>query len=767
MKAFHSISLIFILCLKSSLLFGYVASGKVLIKETTLPVKNAHIYTKDATTQSTNSGEFELEIEGENTLLKVEANGYEPYETILNVTSNIDLIIELDLKTVIKAEKQTVLANRDQAQLSFYNVEEKAISRLAEATLFADTMNSLKMLPGVASKGTFDANLYIRGGNSYEIIGILDNLPVYAPYFFGGRVSIFNSKITKRVAFYPGGFEAKGGQSLSGILDVYTKDGNFKKRETEVDVNLTESNIYHAGPIKEDESAYMLSYRRTYYDLFAPLFISSKHGSVNMPYLQSFQTKFTQKLSESQTLRLGLYYFNDGLDIPFEVIDEVEEEGSFKYDLSQTILSLSHTAALSKYMVNEVTVGYYGRGGDYSVVVVEDNIDNAMKLKESSVIIRDDISWDMNDKHHIEFGGILYQTAIDNSLVFTVPPDPRKEGHVTINVTGKLKEPIAIYSGYLQDTWSLTEKLSFKIGARWENTRYSDFSWNSTLDPRAQIRYSLSDNTIINSYYGTYSQQLFEGNRRIVSGTEFDFSAADTDMERATHYGSGVEHYLSNTLLLKGEVFYKDYEELVIDIDDSEIVNFKNNGVGKAGGVELLLQKLSTEKGEGWATYTFSKTRRRDTEGWYIPDYDITHMVNVYADIVVRPKLHIIGTLKYSTGTPYTPVLGTEINPVTGAEEYQLGSRYSKRLDDYLRLDLWVEYDKVKFVFPIPFLPISKEKTLGIFPTWIREGATRLGVYNLLFRQNPTSYRWDEKKKEESFVYDFPFMIIYGYTLVF
>ena len=98
-------------------------------------------------------------------------------------------------------------------------------------------------------------------------------------------VSIFNAKIAQKVDFYPGGYDARGGQSLSGLIDVYTRDGNFKHSETELDANLTELNIYHTSPIQKDKSTTMISYRRTYYDLFSPLFVSSDSGTVNMPNL--------------------------------------------------------------------------------------------------------------------------------------------------------------------------------------------------------------------------------------------------------------------------------------------------------------------------------------------------------------------------------------------------------------------------------------------------------------------------------------------------
>ena len=32
----------------------------------------------------------------------------------------------------------------------------------------------------------------------------------------------------------------------------------------------------------------------------------------------------------------------------------------------------------------------------------------------------------------------------------------------------------------------------------------------------------------------------------------------------------------------------------------------------------------------GWVTYTYSRTRRWDEQGWYSPEFDLTHMITFY-----------------------------------------------------------------------------------------------------------------------------------------
>tara|TARA_B100000427_G_C15513346_1_gene597142 strand:- start:81 stop:2375 length:2295 start_codon:yes stop_codon:yes gene_type:complete len=753
-----------------------ILNGRVVIDQTPVPIVGASVsilaVSPNVAQKTAADGSFVFDLEEGQYDLRVKANNYLVTQNQILVTRNMDITIGLQLKTAITAPNQRVVAARVQDSISFHNVEESAIVRLSQATLNPDLMNAIKLLPGVASRGSFDARVYVRGGSSYEVIGVLDNIPIYEPYMWGGSVSIFNPNITKRVAFYPGGYHAKGGQSLSGILDVRTKDGNFQKSYTEIDTSLLESNIYHTRPLIKDKSTMMISYRRTYYDLFLPLFISSNTGRIQFPYLQAFQTKYTHKISDSQMAKMGIYYFNDGLNIPFneEGIAKNEPEGYFKYDQKQFISSLSHTMAVSKKLVNEINVAYFTRRGRFDVEVYADSINNFYQQYNDSFIFRDDISWDIRDSHHLETGLMFYNVHVDDSLFFTIEPDPEKDGSVTANVSGNFREPARLFGGYLQDTWILTDWLSLRYGLRFEGAKFGDYAWNKRIDPRLQLKMKLSEDTEFKVYYGTYSQQLFKANSVITSDDDetllLAYQAANISMEYAEHLGIGFEHYLSPFLILKGEIFKKNYFDLSIAKESLQETIYYNGGKGFSEGIELLLQQLSSHNFEGWATYTYSRTRRRDEQGWYSPEFDLTHMLKVYGDYEFKSKSHIVATFKANTGSLYTPIISVADSEDTGALVYNQGDRLSKRMTRYIQLDLWYQYDGVMLWLPIPFFP-AKNKFLWVFPAWYLNGSTRVGLSNVFNRKNSLRYFWDEDDDKEEFVNDLPLFIIFGYKIIF
>ena len=267
-------------------------------------------------------------------------------------------------------------------------------------------------------------------------------------------------------------------------------------------------------------------------------------------------------------------------------------------------------------------------------------------------------------------------------------------------------------------------------------------------------------------YTGTYRQFNFETNRAFIDATTLDTSFSDLDQERAIHTGFGLEHYLTPELLLKAEIFNKTYDLLAVNVADDPLETFANQGLGRAQGLELLLHQVRGTPLQGWVSYTYSKSERKPKDTWETPPFDITHMLNLYGEYQFEGWT-LTSVLKFNTGLPYTPIVGYTTDPDTGQTTYQKGDANSKRLPDTFRVDLWVEFPVVEMLVPIPFLPISDDHFLGIFPVLHFKGKTRLGAYNVLNTQNPTRYSYDRKKKEETFVYDFPLMPVFGVMIEF
>ena len=82
----------------------------------------------------------------------------------------------------------------------------------------------------------------------------------------------------------------------------------------------------------------------------------------------------------------------------------------------------------------------------------------------------------------------------------------------------------------------------------------------------------MTEATKFKLYYGQYSQvRTDQSNTNQIgyknkTGTLYvESSLVDADMEESIHYGAGASHFLSECVLVKTEVFYKKYDQLLIN----------------------------------------------------------------------------------------------------------------------------------------------------------------------------------------------------------
>jgi hypothetical protein len=71
--------------------------------------------------------------------------------------------------------------------------------------------------------------VHIRGGRAGETLTLVDGIPV-SNFVFGGPAFFVNRKAVEQMDYIRGGFDAKYGNALSGIINVATKEGGTQLR---------------------------------------------------------------------------------------------------------------------------------------------------------------------------------------------------------------------------------------------------------------------------------------------------------------------------------------------------------------------------------------------------------------------------------------------------------------------------------------------------------------------------------------------------------
>lgn len=171
-----------------------------------------------------------------------------------------------------------------------------------------DLAQYLQVLPGVVFTGDQGGQLFIRGGSLIQNMTYLDGMIIYAPFHSIGLFSVFDPEYIRSANVYSAGFGAQYGGRISSVIDVRTRNGDFKDFRASVNLNPFSASALLEGPLKRSTrpgagSSYMLSVRNNYMNRTTPTLYPYIEGGQGVPFSY---TDLYGKLTFSD----GANYFN-------------------------------------------------------------------------------------------------------------------------------------------------------------------------------------------------------------------------------------------------------------------------------------------------------------------------------------------------------------------------------------------------------------------------------------------------------------------------
>jgi hypothetical protein len=376
-----------------------------------------------------------------------------------------------------------------------------------------DPTKSTQFAPQVAGGGGRNINYLIDGGDNNDdtVGGMVQNFPL-------DSIGEFNFE-TQR-------FRADSGRANGGTLKVVTKSGTNELKGSVFEYfrdksfnSLTETERRTAaanevepvkgeyrkhqfggslgGPIVKDKTHFFLSGERVQQDTQQAVSTSGlypdKDGTFDVPFRENlFVGKITHQVSPDNFLAVR-YGYNDN-NQPYGVSAQAPPEnwGDSKNKFHSVNANLNSVLGGGK--VNEFVFQYsYFKnsiverstlpteaypGG----VTVGQSINTPQKTEQHKYQFRDDLTWQMG-RHELKAGvSFIYEPTLDITFStgqqpqFTHTRDDRDSPISRITFSGGLEEgglsgasiPNKQYSAYLQDGWSVNDKLSLDIGLRYD-----------------------------------------------------------------------------------------------------------------------------------------------------------------------------------------------------------------------------------------------------------------------------------------------------------
>ena len=194
--------------------------------------------------------------------------GFEPFEVALALAQGEVRALNFALtpgetkldEVVVETEREGGAARVTAGQQI---IRPRDIDRIPTPDVSGDLAAYLTTLPGIVSLGDRGGQLFVRGGEPWHNLVLLDGIQVYQPFHILGFFSAFPSDVLSQVDVYAGGFGGRFGGRLSSVIDVATRNGNKRRFEGVVSLAPFVSGVRIEGPLRKDRISVMLSARHS------------------------------------------------------------------------------------------------------------------------------------------------------------------------------------------------------------------------------------------------------------------------------------------------------------------------------------------------------------------------------------------------------------------------------------------------------------------------------------------------------------------------
>jgi hypothetical protein len=663
--------------------------------------------------------------------------GYHSVEKSVELNADMTLNVEM-VSTQQMLEEIVIVGERQDknvraAEMSVQKMESKTIEKIPALFGETDVLRAMQLLPGIQTISEGSTGFSVRGGSPDQNLVILDEATVYNAGHLLGFFSVFNNDAIKDVTMYKGDIPASHGGRLASLMDVRMKDGNNKNFSATGGIGLISSRLTLEGPIKDENTSFIVSGRRTYADLFLPL-TNDPDLKNNTLYFYDLNAKINHRIDENNRIFISTYLGRDVFENEFAGMALGNSTITMRWNhLFSKKLFSNFTLLRSRY---NYKLGV-PEGEAYSFEWKSRLIDYAAKA---------DFTLYPNTRNTVRFGAsITYHTFN--------PGEARGLGEESFYNEYVLPKNYALQSGvYLSNEQKVTDVLTLKYGLRFsmfqnigpgtvydfndeyistDSIHYSSgnfFNTYTALEPRLGLVYLLNETSSVKASYSRTVQYLHLA-QNSTAGTPLDiwFPSSPNVKPQISNQGAigYFRNFDDNTWEVSVEAYYKgmqntiDFKDHAMLLLNKELEGELRFGRSWAYGAEFLVRKV---KGDltGWIGYTLSKAERQIPEindgDPYPAPFDKPHDVSVVANYEVSKRITVGANWVYASGRPVTfptgrAVWGNKIVPV-------YSDRNAFRMPDYHRLDLSVT------------LRQNPEKSRK----W--QGEWNLSVYNAYARKN-------------------------------
>jgi hypothetical protein len=676
--------------------------GIVTDADSNQPVGRATISSGSLRVTTGPDGRFTIPTTAGVVILKVTAPGYIDFTTSV-VASGGGPAVELAIvRQPAIADHVEVRGTTTEAAPATRRVDPAEVLRIPGA--LDNIFRALQTLPGVVAAQEAFGFMSVRGGSPDQNLTLLDGVEVHDPYRLYGLASAFNPDTIQRFDLATGGFSARYGDRLSSLLTVESRDGaSSGSLDGQASLSVTDANFVLEGAIpKVNGGSWLVSARRTYYDVVADLVSDQKFPGFNdlqakgtwVPRAGRKLTVFGLRSRQGGDFRVD----DDDVDVRFH--DQTQNNlGWARFET--TIGSSGHSMTVVGHSQTRIDTGFDGLFADQAR---RSNAPGVVPVRRATVqfgyatLVRDlsarqEISW-ATQAHTLNAGGEVHglSTTLDFSLLGD--RNPNVSGS---NIQGGAGLPDRLESAirstraaaWVEDTMALGGAVSLQSGLRVDHVGATG---ETLVSPRISAKWNPGGATRVRAAFGRYTQS--PGYEKL-TGSDHLLDLTDPELlglrsQKALLTSAGGERDLGRSASLRVEGYYKRFDDLLVGALEPEAVRLArvasydfptalqshvpaqaiitaaptNDGRGRAYGIDAVVSRtaLSTDSRlRGWASYTWGKAER-EAYGIRFPfEYDRRHSFSTVLAYQLSPRWELATTTRVASGFPRTNALGLRV----------------------------------------------------------------------------------------------------------
>ncbi len=650
-------------------------------------------------------GQFDLEANVGPCGLKLVARGFETLDDALAVDAATPLEKTYAMVRTGREYEALVKGEREKKEVVRRTLQREELQKIPGT--FGDPVRVVQNFPGVARAPFLGGQLIVRGASPDQTLTFFDGVEIPILYHLGGGPSVVNSEFLDRIDFFPGGFGARYGRAVGGVVDVATRTGASDAVHGVAKVDIQDASLFAEAPLTDGVSI-AAAVRRSYIDVLLPLVLPKdpEGGSLLvLPRYWDYSVRIDQgakrgevKADGAVTSSLMAFGSDDTLKL-------VATGGGRERDVNVDFHTLFH----------RLVGGFTARSGNttfrltpyagYDLAAIQFG-GASIRADEFEAGLRSDVGVELNDWFTFRFGldalfdhihGVAELPVLDGTQFVSFPGADQK------SQTQRISRDLDSFDGaaYVEADFKVGA-FTFTPGLRLSHA-FLDNQTRHAFDPRLWVRYDLFEGTQLKGSVGLYTQPPAAQNMEPPP-----LGTPTLTHEKAFQTSLGVSQKLTKYLNIDVTGFFnRRFENVVspgpttVNADGSVTrERFSNDGLGRAYGLEVMLKHDVSDRFFGWVAYTFNRSEERRVGGddYVLTSWDQTHILTLVGSVKLFWGLELGARFRYVTGRPKTPLVHDGDLYAVDANRFnsQQGVFRSARLKPFHQLDLRVDKN---FVF--------------------------------------------------------------------